>query len=475
MWPKTGFAQNQDSDQSISEDEDLSPDWRENCITLGGTAERKGGIQIQSQLELLTEHKRASSAGMHALDHGTGTTNSIKQRQRGFSCDDEVEVPVFQSDEDFEISSSPRMALTCNLDEDINSDDEEISLHSSGRKEQQGTCAWSSATEEAEALVHLLDNAGASSSIAVTSKDKNPCIGGQGKAKSKLLLHSHPSKEHAQLVRSKDEDSMSSKRYERKQSMFDDVPAELDTHGYTAHSMAELLDSFQGKNSSLQGQFKTNTGREDQRTLMVDGRNISRLLDRQMAEDDQPPEAVSSGTSSDDEISYQANVQDVGIIIPGSRQKTMADKFQEALSAGFANEKGPNFANHGTGIFEKLQLVMRGEKKREMDFLNRLHTGFSATEESGCIDVEILSRCLEAKLIVCQCCFSRDTQSLLRAESSQMMESRTLTIIFCPRACADVEIEIGNLIRVHSPWKEVQLRGRDKVVILSTCFSKISS
>lgn len=73
MWRKTTFAENQDSDQSISEDEDLAHGCSENCIALGGTTERKGGLQIQSQLEVLRD--------THERDHGTTTAILFNQRR----------------------------------------------------------------------------------------------------------------------------------------------------------------------------------------------------------------------------------------------------------------------------------------------------------------------------------------------------------------------------------------------------------
>lgn len=33
-------------------------------------------------------------------------------------------------------------------------------------------------------------------------------------------------------------------------------------------------------------------------------------------------------------------------------------------------------------------------------------------------------------------------------------ETRTMTIIFKPRISNDADLEVGNLIRIHSPWYE---------------------
>ncbi|KAH7578390.1 hypothetical protein JRO89_XS01G0375800 [Xanthoceras sorbifolium] len=47
------------------------------------------------------------------------------------------------------------------------------------------------------------------------------------------------------------------------------------------------------------------------------------------------------------------------------------------------------------------------------------------------------------------------------------------TVIFNARICCDVDLEVGNLIRIHKPWKEVQVSGNDESIILSTYFSQI--
>ncbi|KDO58446.1 hypothetical protein CISIN_1g030704mg [Citrus sinensis] len=52
---------------------------------------------------------------------------------------------------------------------------------------------------------------------------------------------------------------------------------------------------------------------------------------------------------------------------------------------------------------------------------------------------------------------------------------RERKIIFNPRVCCDVDIEVGSSIRIHPPWKEVQVGGNDESIILSTYFSQIST
>ncbi|KAA8543125.1 hypothetical protein F0562_021380 [Nyssa sinensis] len=166
MWRKNTFPENQDSDQSISEEEDLASDWPEICISLGGPAEKK--------------------------------VDTCDQKQTCFSIEDDVEIPIFHNEGDF--FHSPRKASMCNFVEKNISDDEENNLFStSGAKDfhkvsllnikgknQDGACTWSEVTKEAEALVHLNENAGCPSSHSVFSKVNRSRKGGQGKVKPKF-------------------------------------------------------------------------------------------------------------------------------------------------------------------------------------------------------------------------------------------------------------------------------------------------
>ncbi|KAF8006538.1 hypothetical protein BT93_K0746 [Corymbia citriodora subsp. variegata] len=65
-------------------------------------------------------------------------------------------------------------------------------------------------------------------------------------------------------------------------------------------------------------------------------------------------------------------------------------------------------------------------------------------------------------------------QGTLSSRCSQAdLTGRKRTVIFNSRICNDVDLEIGNLIRIYSPWKEVQVMGYEKSIILSTYFSHV--
>lgn len=153
----------------------------------------------------------------------------------------------------------------------------------------------------------------------------------------------------------------------------------------------------------------------------------------------------------------------------------MADHFQEAFCAASTRDERILFAlpkHSGTGLFGKLQRVMQNEKERDMNFTKRLQA--QASLKGSYFDVRILSRSLEAKLTVCSCSFIQQNEWVDNHQIERKI-GRTTIVIFNSRLCSDIELEVGNLIRIYPPWKEVRIMAKDEIVILSTYFSQIST
>lgn len=236
-------------------------------------------------------------------------------------------------------------------------------------------------------------------------------------------------------------------------------------HDSTQHSMVELLDCFQDNDAQPLGTEKQTKRKGAQLAFK---RGISLLGDRNIDDD---PEGLDSGSSNDDEDKHQ----NLKLIIPESKRKTMVDRFQEALGAASTSDEGHLIAlpSHSSiGLFGKLQQVMQREKERDVDFSNRL----LMEDKEKSMDVEILSRCLEAKLTVCSCSRIGNNEGTQSVDNHHMMKEtgeRTLTIIFSSRICSDVELEVGKLIRVYPPWREVNVMGKEGSTILSAYFSEL--
>ncbi|KAH1214803.1 hypothetical protein GmHk_13G036083 [Glycine max] len=199
------------------------------------------------------------------------------------------------------------------------------------------------------------------------------------------------------------------------------------------------------------------------------------------------PESVDSESSSDKEVSDQH----MKITFPGKKMQTIAERFEEALGTSSVITEGTHVGAPNSlrpGIFGKLQHMMLKVKETDMEFWKKLQPEARPDGELGCIDVKIISRYRDGKLTVCHCSFGKYTevklflQNFLLQDNSKGMrfggsECSQSTIIFSPRVCNNVDLEVGSLIRIHPPWfwfldrKEVQA-GNDNV-ILCTYFSEI--
>ncbi|KAB2069210.1 hypothetical protein ES319_A08G081800v1 [Gossypium barbadense] len=254
------------------------------------------------------------------------------------------------------------------------------------------------------------------------------------------------------------------------------VPADVEAHGhgFIEHSMAELLDDLQDNTSLLRGNFKMHSRARGKRVQAALKRSICSLGDRTIESEDLN-EPFSGGSSSNDEADYQ----NLKLAIPEIKKPTISDKFQEALGATSLTAEGtfiPTPGAFSTGLFGKLQQIMQQEKETDTHFLMKLQNGASFKNEPSCIAVNIVSRYLDAKLTVCYCSFVKTIEGILQPESPKILENegQKVTVIFNQRTCANVDLEIGKLICIHPPWKEVDVTGDGEKTILSTYFSDIS-
>ncbi|XP_031258827.1 uncharacterized protein LOC116116925 isoform X2 [Pistacia vera] len=474
MWRQKTCPGDPDSDQSISDEEDYNVDLRDNCVSMCGRQDKEEGLQLQSRLDILR--------GTYDINYGREFSSSSTQKQSSVSCEDEVEVPDFPDEDNFMFSR--RKASTCNTDDEAISDDEEnvllkVSVTSgvktfhkdgvhnflSGNQDVENSC--STVGKEAEAPIQSNEIAISSSSHSAYSKANKSCKGIKSKSRPKFSFHfqSHkdgngvPSKVHEVPERLETANSREHSIAELFEDFYGEKPkkseivsAEVeDLHFYGECSVAELLDGLQDRTSLLKRNSKKYSRSRGEKIQVVK-KSKSPLEDRAIVTEDLP-ERMSG--SSDDE----ANHQNVKTAFPEMKRQTIADRFQEALGAtsNDATALVTVQRTSGVGLFGKLQQVMQSEKLKDMNFLN-LQSRASPNNPS-CMDVRILSRYLDAKLIVCRVSSVKDIESIKWPEFNKttVNDGRERTIIFNPRVCCDVDLEAGKSIRIHPPWKEVQV------------------
>ncbi|KAG2394354.1 uncharacterized protein HKW66_Vig0182680 [Vigna angularis] len=222
-------------------------------------------------------------------------------------------------------------------------------------------------------------------------------------------------------------------------------------------SMNELFDNLQDKANQL----LQKSSRPHLKDTTVDSEDFS--------------DPVESGSSSDNKASYQQIKNAFSV----KKTQTMTERFLEALGTSSVITEGTRVGAHNSlsdGLSERLQQMMLKEKETDMDFWKKLKAGARPDSQLGCFDVKIISRYHDGKLTVCHCSFGKCRENFLLQDNYEGMgfggsQSSQSTIIFSPRVCNNVDLVVGNVIRIHPPWKEVQV-GNDNI-ILCTYFSLI--
>ncbi|XP_018721059.2 uncharacterized protein LOC104426736 isoform X2 [Eucalyptus grandis] len=463
------LPENPVSDRSFSADEeDIDGDLSDDCASLDARAGREDGLQILSQLEKLRDAGETSVV-----------SSSVKQfeEQAEFPLEDEVEVPDFGNDRRF-ICSPKSEFMCCTADDDeVISDDEEssplanLSIPSSYRKiEEVGFHASKTKAKELATLSVVVKDVGESvQSIQSTScslrhashSRANHCSkASKGKAKAKFSFGFHRKDEHLSCIPRAEirglqkvceqpeihEDVKGIEPGYQAVDASDDFDQEEKEdsegmpsnalvlgHRYAKHSMADLLDGLHDSsnlpNEMSGSKRRPRMGFASKRSTFTTGQG--------KPDDEGEIEAMDSKSPSEDEN----NFDELKLPVAYCKRQSMADCIQRVLDStpldsGRALITVPK--SLGFGLFGRLQQVMQIEKESEQEFLKKLQgTPFP--------------HCSQADLT-----------------------GRKRTVIFNPRICNDVDLEIGNLIRIYSPWKEVQVMGYEKSIILSTYFSHVS-
>ncbi|XP_055962224.1 uncharacterized protein LOC126687880 [Mercurialis annua] len=355
-------------------------------------------------------------------------------------------------------------------------------------------------SKEAEALIHL--NEDVIPAASAFSNAENTCKGIRGKLKPKFSLHFKSHKnglvqpytymdENVMLpspcdmpeqLEPNEDGTLEDMNFEFLEGVDEEnneklaiLPAEVEAfgNGLIKHSMAELLFGLQDGNVVLKENSKMPRRTRGKKAQLIVKKSISSLGER-IIDNEEQPEPVYSGSSGDDEADHHG----LSLANLVMKKQTMADQFQEALAAtSFSNEEVhvTTAKLSGIGLFGKLQQVMQSEKEKDADFLSRIQMGRRPDDESCSIVVKILSRYLDANLIVCHCSFGENVEGFHLPDNAQTLSDRGKegTVIFSPKVCSNVDLEVGNFICIHPTWKEIQVLGNDETIILSTYFSHI--
>ncbi|PVH66853.1 hypothetical protein PAHAL_1G368600 [Panicum hallii] len=236
----------------------------------------------------------------------------------------------------------------------------------------------------------------------------------------------------------------------------EDLPSEVTCPAKKANlSVAELLEDLQGRSSSSVGtvllhqhtrskDWKPKPPSSEKKTLAI--------LGERSIDSEDPLEHIIDGTSSEEE---DVTDNHLTLVNKDVKQHTMADLFQEVFNPTNMEVAMLPLRSTGAGYHGRMQQIMQMEKDRHAEFLRQFNIEQGCLGDSKGITVQVMSRSLEGKLTVCCCLFQEKSNSTIRSDASTdhaMNESRTKrTIIFSPKICDNVDLLVGNIIRIFPP------------------------
>ncbi|MQL82809.1 hypothetical protein Taro_015287, partial [Colocasia esculenta] len=389
--------------------------------------------------------------------------------------------------DDIQLSKYSSTASVAMLTKNIYSSDSE--------KEDE---AWQSILEEDNRLACLHEKTGHSLFSSAKAEARRRQRGDRDKAKPKFSIRFQTHKKElysCSVVKTENEESSMSEEEPSVNKIQHGISAHSMgkgniRHGMSAHSMAGLLEELQHENREVQEsgdmsdevvslgkrgprysmsnlledlEKESPFQRRSKEVLMsknttkvrkaqIAGRTTSQLGKRSL-DDEDGPELLGSRTSSEDEDNDKNNL----ILATMTKGQTMADIFQEVFSISTVDaEEVPLATRAGIGYYGRLQQIMQRDKDRQMEFFKQLESN--------------------AKLTVCHCLLGDKTTGSQNGNSpksdGEIGESTVKTIIFSSRVCRNVELEVGNVICIYAPWKEVWIGDNDSI-ILCTYFSQL--
>uniref|UniRef100_A0A1J3ILL9 Uncharacterized protein n=1 Tax=Noccaea caerulescens TaxID=107243 RepID=A0A1J3ILL9_NOCCA len=393
------------------------------------------------------------------------------------SLEDDVEVP--DSPEDSLFVSSGRAGLTSGMlyaQESVS--DDEIT-------HDEPVETWSAISKETKSLIHLNGIASVSSSVFRTKRGSKV---GKDHVRPKFSFHSHTHGETLSKISDMAEIFEPAADQATEEDPIAECPNDFDErsenregvsvaesrevlHQYTEGSVSKLLVPPPDKIGVIKRSLKPYSRHERKSLKFAHRRSSSNFQDSDT--DDELPGPMDSGSSSDDGPRYQvADISD-------EKKQFVGDRFEEAVKASSLSKEGLLFGSPklsgGSSLYGKLQQIMKQEKETEIEIMKKLQGGIEQTDASNYVDIKIKSRHLEGKLVVCRCSVIDLSGDSLLLKNTQALAAKEIetTIIFNPKVCADVDIEIGSFVRLYAPWKEMEVKNTNEVIILCSYFSSL--
>uniref|UniRef100_A0A0D3DIL5 Uncharacterized protein n=1 Tax=Brassica oleracea var. oleracea TaxID=109376 RepID=A0A0D3DIL5_BRAOL len=425
------------------------------------------GLLLQTKLEKLI----GGCGGESNYAEETGYI-SLEATPRKLSSSLE-EVP--DSPEETYFASSTRDGLTCIFAHDSVPDDEV--------PHDEPVTTWSTISKEAKSLLHLNGIAAVSSSHSSALRAKRGSKAVKDNVRPKFSFHSHAHGEKSSKISDMAEyfEPPDDDQAAIEEDPIAECPNDCDEISDNTEDAVSMLLIPPSDKIRVTKRSSKPYSRRQGKCLKFAYKGSSSNIQDSDSTDDELPGPMDSGSSTDDEPSYQSSVPN----ITNQKKQFVGDLFNEAVKASSLNKEGLSFGSPklsgGFSLYGKLQQIMKQEKEMEIEITKKLQCGIGQADASSYIDIKIMSRHLEGKLIVCKCSVIDLPGDSLLFKNTQALAARDTetTVIFNPKVSVDVDIEIGSFVRVHAPCfsishrKEMEVKNTMEVIILCSYFSSL--
>lgn len=444
----------------------LGPRDSRNSNCLPFEEEEKSGTSLDVQLSKQEKIARASLEKLHAFSFGgkqnlqykTQFENSLLHQihdDNNFADFMGTEISLHENSQQFQtcpVSETSKLGKRPHLDFEEESQDQEA-------------CTWSRIFKEAHEFDENHEEV--SNTASQTRHPENTRLQRGNSARQRLKFSIRPVKPSffGKGTSSLVDDSS------QKVSLAQRFDALVKSDKSSQHSkQLPMVESLQGRLSpNLSHKLRGIHKRTDRRILTSRKRTLSFSSNRYTSANDDILYSFDNG-----EVGRDDENTGLGVIPPCPMDKahTMTDRFQEALRAAPEAENNNVFIGckgSPSGFSNRLQEVIQHEKQQLLQFMNNLHLGGKQQDEIKSMDVRIITKSFEAKLTICKCIVEREaesSQSISKPSSAVENKASNLsTVIFSSRTSGNLEIEVGNLVRIHPPWKEIQLMDHEKITL----------
>ncbi|BBN15793.1 hypothetical protein MPTK1_7g00890 [Marchantia polymorpha subsp. ruderalis] len=161
-------------------------------------------------------------------------------------------------------------------------------------------------------------------------------------------------------------------------------------------------------------------------------------------------------------------------VAPSTAPTSISERFRDALSSAPLETTNTN----SFGLSARLQTVLLAQKSKQMFFTKSLQRKQQVENLALCLEVVIRGSIEEAQLTTCRCEVLRspedwDNESHHKHGVANGTEKPLSVDIIFSKISSALELQVGQVVRIHPPWQDVPRAGLASRLIICTFFCEL--